>query len=449
MVRQNCVRQKGNVAKPVLSICAVLVALSLPVVSTAAPLSEVFTALMAKAPRSMAAQSDLSASEERVSEITRRAWAPQLEVNLSGGAQRYEKPNAAIHDVGNAFSRSVRLTQLISDFGRSSNSIEENRMVNEQSKTALEAMKQGVALDAFMAYLSVQRSAKVLDFARLSERNIMEQTKIEDALVEAGKGYVSNVLQAKAQLAGAQARRVRAEGADSVARYRVKAVFSDLANGLVYDQIIASPTGLPATLQKAIDEAVANSLQIKLGSQRTFALTARKGAVTSREFLPRLQFILESRTTSDFDGVMGSIKDDRAQIQLNYPINLGFSGKSAINSANDDISASVQREMETQNLVLEQVSISWRNLETARDNRANLTNQVRLANQFLSIAREERAVGKRSLLDVLSAETNLINAQSDLASTEFDVLSAGFTLLQSMGRLDVQSVQTALKTSAK
>ena len=90
------------------------------------------------------------------------------------------------------------------------------------------------------------------------------------------------------------------------------------------------------------------------------------------------------------------------------------------------------------------MAISWRNLETARDNRLNLNNQVRLAEEFLNIARQERAVGKRNLLDVLSAETNLLNAQSDQASTEFDVLSAGYTLLQAIGRLDSATVRAQL-----
>jgi adhesin transport system outer membrane protein len=97
--------------------------------------------------------------------------------------------------------------------------------------------------------------------------------------------------------------------------------------------------------------------------------------------------------------------------------------------------------------VIEQVSISWSNLITAHSNKANLKNQTRLAEEFLNIAREERTVGKRTLLDVLSAETNLINAQSDLASTEFDVLSASYTLLQAIGRLDTQTVLNQLATA--
>ena len=320
-------------------------------------------------------------------------------------------------------------------------------MVRAQAEAGLEAMKQGVVLDALQAYLSVQRAQKVLSFAQLSEKNIVEQARIEDAMVVAGRGYVSNVLQAKAQLAGAQARRVRAEGAQSVAFYRVQAVFGDIATKLAYEQQIPAATSLPKSLVSALEEASANSLQIKLGKFRSEALTARMASVRAREYAPRLQLLAESRRASAFDGVMGTVKDDRAQLQLNYPLNLGMAGSSAVSGAQYDIAASIAREDETRNLVQEQVAIAWRNLQTAQDNQLNLQNQVRLAQEFLNIARQERTVGKRSLLDVLSAETNLLNAQSDLVSTDFDVISASYTLMQAMGRLDSSSVMAQLAST--
>lgn len=422
-----------------LSACLMLVGLQ-SFGAHAATLSEVMGPLLEKAPRSEAAKADLGAAKERVDEVTRRAWAPQFELNASTGWQRYEKPNAELHEVNTARTHTLRMTQLISDFGRSSNSIDENRKVMGQVSAGLDAMKQGVALDAIQAYLSVQRAGKVLDYAVRSEKNIAQQANIEDAMVVAGRGYVSNVLQAKAQLAGAQARRVRAEGAQSVAFYRVKAVFGEFSTGLTYEQQLKMALNLPRSLDQSLAEAEKNNLQIQIGQFRSSALNSRMASVRAREYMPRLQLLVESRRATGFDGVMDTIKDDRAQFQLNFPFNLGLAGSSAVNTAQQEIAASVQRELETKNLVIEQVSISWRNLQTAQDNNTNLKNQTRLAEEFLNIAREERTVGKRTLLDVLSAETNLINAQSDLASTEFDVLSASYTLLQAIGRLDTQAL---------
>jgi outer membrane protein TolC len=403
-------------------------------------LSQAVAQLLENAPRNQAARADLGAAEDKVQEVSRRAWMPQLELNASAGYQRYDKPNAELHEVSDAQTYSARVTQLVSDFGRSAKSIEENRRVRDQSAAGLEAMRQGVALDGILAYLSVQRAAQVLDFAVRSERNIIEQARIEDALVEAGRGYVSNVLQAKAQLAGTQARRVRAEGAQSVAQYRIQAVFGEVAPKMSFGERVPMPSPLPASLDAALAEADQASLQLRIGRFRSEALTARMESIHAREYLPRVQVLLESRRTTGFDGVKGTVADDRAQIQFNLPFNLGMAGNAAVRGAQRDVAASSAREAETRNLVREQVAIAWRNLQTAQGNRFNLDNQVRLAQEFLNIAREERKVGKRSLLDVLSAETNLLNAQSDLVSTEFDVLSAAYTLLQAVGRLDSKAV---------
>ncbi len=71
-----------------------------------------------------------------------------------------------------------------------------------------------------------------------------------------------------------------------------------------------------------------------------------------------------------------------------------------------------------------------------------LHNQANIAGEFLELARKERTLGRRSLLDVLSGETALINANSDAASADIDVSIAVFTLLDAMAELDLSSFDT-------
>ena len=66
--------------------------------------------------------------------------------------------------------------------------------------------------------------------------------------------------------------------------------------------------------------------------------------------------------------------------------------------------------------------------------------QANIAAEFLDLARKERQLGKRTLIDVLAGETNLINAQSDATSAQSDVIIAGLTLLSVMGQLSVEVV---------
>ena len=89
----------------------------------------------------------------------------------------------------------------------------------------------------------------------------------------------------------------------------------------------------------------------------------------------------------------------------------------------------------------------------ARQNKDTLANQVRIAAKFFEMATAERQLGRRTLLDVLTAEVALINAMSDLVATEVDGILASLTLRQSAGLLDMEAlaftaVESALPSAA-
>jgi outer membrane protein len=50
--------------------------------------------------------------------------------------------------------------------------------------------------------------------------------------------------------------------------------------------------------------------------------------------------------------------------------------------------------------------------------------------------REEERVGQRTLLDVLNAESELLNSQVNLVSTRRNLVVSSFAVLSAVGRLD-------------
>lgn len=410
--------------------------------SQAQKLSAVLQDLMQSSPRVHAAASDQAAAEERAKETFRRSWTPQLDVSLEGGSQKYDSPNTVNPEYKDVTRTSLRATQLIYDFGRASAMTNEADAVVKQSGASYAAASEGVLLDALTAHWTVVRANKVLAYARQSEASVLKQTKLESSMVELGKGYESNVLQAKVQLATAEARRIRAEGALSIAEARVKAVYGERAKDVAFDEV-AQPkaAALPASLDEARQMALEHNKQLQIGAYRSAALQERVDSTRAKEYLPRVQVYGEAARRKDMDGVTGSVDDRKIMFQLQYGFNLGMAGSSSVDAVRKDLIASRDRENDTRELVLEQVTIAWRNLLVARSNRDILQNQVNIAAKFLEMASAERQLGRRSLLDVLSAEMSLINAQSDLAATEADHAIAGLTLLQAVGRLSVDAVE--------
>ena len=105
----------------------------------------------------------------------------------------------------------LKLTQLLWDFGATNAKIEKARLQFSLAHVKYENTRQTLLLEAITAMLSVGKEARLLELAKKSESNIKQQTGLEEARVLAGAGYTTDVLQSKAQLAGATAGRITAK----------------------------------------------------------------------------------------------------------------------------------------------------------------------------------------------------------------------------------------------
>ncbi len=408
-----------------------------------AALRSVLERLLVVSPRILAAESDTAGARARADETWRRSYTPTIDLTAEAGKQRYESTTDASPSALTASRGSLRVTQLLTDFGRSEAQVGEANFVSEQSAAVAAATRDGLLLEALTAHWSVVRADLVRGYALQSEASVRNQTVVEDSLVELGRGYESNVLQAKVQLATAEAHRVRAEGSLDIARGRVDALFGALADQLVYDNVILPNASLlPASLDEAKERAQKNNKQLRIGFYRSRAIEQRVDFTDTREFRPRLDLVMEHSRRNDIDvSVAGPGYDDtKVMLRLQFSFNGGLAGSAATEAARRDLNASMLREAETRDLVTEQVHVAWRNLKVAQLNKQTLANQVRIAAKFFEMASAERQMGRRSLLELLTAEVALINAISDLVATEADAAIAGLTLLQAVGGLDADAL---------
>ncbi|MED5573620.1 MAG: TolC family protein, partial [Pseudomonadota bacterium] len=335
----------------------------------------------------------------------------------------------------------LTVTKLFWDFGVTKSLIRTAQLQLEQAQSQLIAARQDVLLRSLSAHVNVRRALEVLNFAKQSEENIKAQAVLENALVERGAGLSTDVLQAKVTLAGAEARRVQSEGALEVARNTYKTLFSEFPTSPEQLEIVSVPEFL---FPETVDEAVQLSFEgnPNLRASMIGSKVAEEAIKNTRatEFYPTFEFIGEAKYKKDAAGTAGYERDAIGRVQFTYPFNLGFTAVNSLRAAESDSSAASQRAGDLRDQIEEQARNAWSNLMTARKNAALLRNQANISAEFLDLARKERQLGKRSLIDVLAGETNLINAQSDAASAESDVIIASLTLLSVMGQLGVEVV---------
>jgi outer membrane protein len=100
----------------------------------------------------------------------------------------------------------------------------------------------------------------------------------------------------------------------------------------------------------------------------------------------------------------------------------------------------LERTIETERLVVQSVRANFASVVAARQ--AIQSNEVAVASAQLALegARAERSVGTRTVLDVLNAEQELLNAQVQLVSARRDSYVAGFQLLNAMGQAEADDL---------
>jgi adhesin transport system outer membrane protein len=298
-------------------------------------------------------------------------------------------------------------------------------------------------VEGLSAYATLVRAHRLLVFSRQSEDNIRRQTGLEEVRLQEGYGFSTDVLQAKSQLAGAQARRVAAEEAMQTALSRFQAYFGHVPFQLDGAEVLAmTKAALPLSMDAAVDEARRHNPRLQELALTTAAAQEAVASVRGRTLYPRVEGYVERNIKSDVAGQPGRQDELLFKLQVTFSLNTGLTAINSVRLAEADLRAADANWADQERTVLETVRNSWNRLESARSQVKLLNDQASLAAGFLDVARAERELGSRSLIDILSGETTLINARSDAAAAETELVLAGYRLLAAMGRLTAADIQT-------
>jgi len=232
------------------------------------------------------------------------------------------------------------------------------------------------------------------------------------------------------------ARRVQTEGAMEIAKNTFRGVFHKEVGDIT---IMVAPRlpldKIPLTQLEAVEIALNESPLIQSSNLDTLISKETMKQAVSSSFGPTIDGIIEYKLKQDVGATDGTQTEKFAKVQFNLPFNLGLTAINSIKASELVNTASNFRYAEARNQLEMRTRNAWQQLKTTRESAKLLKNQARIAAAFLELAREERKLDKRSLLDVLSGEVALINAKSDAVSAETDIAISVVTLLDAMGVL--------------
>jgi adhesin transport system outer membrane protein len=290
---------------------------------------------------------------------------------------------------------------------------------------------------------------------------VKKQLELEEQKLSKGAGVVSDVLQAKTALNSSFATYERANGVLINAANGFLAAFRDAGKNSV--KFVTNPSGvrgandvrvdvnrvikpklpdvsLPNALEEAIQRAKENNLTLK---QSRMALTATREKMRSDEaklYGPSINFIYKYSDKFDAAAIRGFKTENLSKFELTFPLFAGFKHKETSAGSKANYLAQSERYTDEEIGIENLVRDSWQNVLTQQANAGFLLKQAESAKSFLEIARKERPLGKRSLLDILNGELAYINASSAAESAAVDAVLAKYALLVAMGKLDLVTV---------
>lgn len=345
---------------------------------------------------------------------------------------------------GRNLSAGVDLSYPLFDGGGIRNSIRAAETRVETGRYTLRAVEGDTFVDAVTAYMDVIRDRAIVELNRNNIEVLGTNLTVTHDLFKVGDLTRTDIAQSEARLALGRSQLVTAQGRLAASEENYRRVIGQRPGPL------SQPPMLPPLPQTA-DEAVQISL---VGNPDLIAIARQERAagydidVARATRLPTLSAIGSGRYTDylgsankQFGPFAPNVSTTTGVgVQARVPLYQGGLPAARIRQAQALQGQVMERAIGIERSVIASTRSAFATYQSALS--AIASNQVAVDANTLALegARAERSVGTRTVLDVLNAEQELLNAQVQLVSARHDAYVTGFQLLNAMGQAQADAL---------
>jgi TolC family type I secretion outer membrane protein len=395
-------------------------------------------------PTLRAARAELRAVDEGVPQSL-SGWRPTLELNYDIGKTHSDSAGGSSSGAGNQNrtpkTSTVSVEQNLFQGFRTVSGTDEAEQEVKAQRARLASTEQTVLFDAATAYMDVLRDGAVLNLNISNERVLGRQLQATRDRFEVGEVTRTDVAQAESRLSSSKADRIQSEGDLVRSRARFLQVVGDMPETLKPTKSLG---GLPASEKDAISRARAKNPNVIAAK---FEERSSKSAIKSAAgaLLPTVDLVGRLRRSDQ--GSSPTSRSETASItaQLVVPLYQAGAVTSRIRQAKQ-VWSQRKRELDVAMWAATQAATdAWKTLETAQAQIAAFTAAVRAGEIALEGVRQEAQVGSRTVLDVLDAEQELLNARVSLVRAERDAVVASVDLRRAVGTLRASNLKLSVE----
>lgn len=389
-------------------------------------------------PELLAARADLRQTDEAAPQA-RGGWRPSITATGSFGVTDVNAESRGVtttDDHSFPITGSLNVTQPIYTFGRVDAEVDEADANIQAARAGLFASEQNTLLDAVIAYVNVIRDTSILELQINNVQRLDKQLEATSDRFRVGEVTRTDVAQAEARRARSEADRTQAEGNLITSRVAFERVVGVVPANLTEPSI---PPGLPESRDAAVEIAVQESFTL---IQAKFQELAAQHLVSQAEtsLLPELNLVAQAEQTYNTSGGDNEVSTLSAELQLSVPIYQQGIVYSQVRAAKENVNRIRLLVDNTRRSVVENAASTFEDYKTALAQIESLRSEVQSAEIALDGVQQEATVGARTVLDVLDAEQELLDAQVSLVVADRNAVVAAFTLLSALGRLTAQDL---------
>jgi len=380
----------------------------------------------------------LRATDEGVPQAL-SGWRPTVEVSGSYGVARSYGSSTGrdkVGDVREPMTGALTVTQNLYRGGRTVATTEQAENNVKADRARLADTEQSVLLSVVTAYADVVRGQAEVELNFSNERVLQRQLEATGDRFRVGEVTRTDVSQAESRLARALADRVAAEGSLRDARAAYENIVGEVPTLLKPAKPLDD---LPGSLRDAIEIAKRNNFAV---IQARFVEESAKNNVRSivGELLPSLTLNGELETSQETANDRNESDDVSLIARVSMPLYASGSVTSRVRAAKQVVSQRREEYNQAVRSAVESATNAWQTLQTGRASIQAFSAAVRAAEIALEGVREEANVGSRTILDVLDAEQELLDARVGLVRAMRDELVATYQLRQAVGEATAEKL---------
>lgn len=396
-------------------------------------LEEALGAAYANNPTLLAQRAKLRITDEQVVQALSN-WRPTVEmVGDAGTSQTESNVWTNRRQFRDPRSLSFTLDQDLYRGGRTIAATREAENTVKAERARLLVVEQAVLRDAATAFVDVVRDQAVLELNIKNEQRLARQLKATRDRFRVGEVTRTDVSQAESRLARALADRSQAQGDLEISRAAYRNVVGEAPGRLS----APAPLGaLPSSWEDAIGIAVAESPNV-IAADFDARASADNADEVRGELLPRVSLEGSAKRAFDTAGEESRVDTLEASVTLTVPLYQSGAIYSRLRAARQTVGQQRLLVDEARRAAAESATRAWESLQTAQARIRAFNAEIEAAEIALEGVEREAAVGLRTVLDVLDAEQELLDASVSFVLAQRDEMAAIFDLKVALGHMDV------------